>query len=361
MFSGTTLTYVWKAPSFKLISPIDGSSAYQTTGGMVGAVIVDGYVGDFLGEIPAHLMLLNEWKMMSYDQDSWHGYIEYDNLIHSSIETNFDFYDRNPLFLNSHTVNGEFQPYVTHQPDEWMRFQIINAAASLTLDIAVDGENVSSCESYVVGIDGVLLDDPTMGGDTMFITAGGRLEMLMKCSDPGFYRFFSSQNFTHSGQMYTGVDKPCVEDIIYIVLEGDTVSSLDIGNYDPPPRPLYLQDIYDVDDDLIADTFNISASFLNASTDRFAFNDVQWSGDGNYQFYMELGRIYEFTIYSPDGQVHPVHIHVNHMQVVSDTYVENTLPGIDNDTDETFEVRVLTKTFTYLLRYINQVSGEIPS
>eukprot|EP00475_Leptophrys_vorax_P034766 TRINITY_DN5655_c0_g2_i1.p1 TRINITY_DN5655_c0_g2~~TRINITY_DN5655_c0_g2_i1.p1 ORF type:complete len:176 (+),score=22.27 TRINITY_DN5655_c0_g2_i1:78-530(+) len=65
----------------------------------------------------------------------------------------------------------------------------------------------------------------------------------------------------------------------------------------------------------------IYAVFERNTTVRYGFNGVNWDGSGNSSlFTLELGKVYELT-FTTELAVHPIHVHINHMQVVNDTQV----------------------------------------
>jgi FtsP/CotA-like multicopper oxidase with cupredoxin domain len=298
-----------------------GSSAYQIFSGLHGAFIIEpkdseGFYTSFFKQMREIVLVLSNLKFYSWDNGDWHGLIEYYTLIGDDIDLDLDLdYSQ---YNNTFAINGKYQPYIDIAVGEWVWLRMINAGASLIVPLKF---NSTKCEQYAIGVDGVFLDEP-VDLNAYYIFPGSRLDVAVRCSEMGNHsvQFWKDPD---NIWIYNGVDSG--ENVLLFTLEADRIHSfetLDIDAYECPEKPDYLEDLREIPTDEIAGRFEIESTFVSVDDDYFGFNDVRWDGTGNTTlFTMEIGKVYEIT-FTTDLAVHPVHIHINHMQVINDTQVE---------------------------------------
>jgi FtsP/CotA-like multicopper oxidase with cupredoxin domain len=297
-----------------------GSSVYQIFGGMHGAFIIEpkdpDFYPEFIREMREIVIVLSNLKMYAWDNGDWHGFVEYWGFIGDAIELDLeiDYSQHNNTFV----VNGKYQPYIDIAVGEWNWLRIINAGASITIPLRF---NSTKCEHHVIAVDGVFIEQP-IEMSTYYVFPGCRIDVAVRCFEYGNH---SIQYWKDPDNIwiYNGVDSG--DNNLIFNLEADRIhtgSSLPFEAYEAPQKPDYLQDLREVPTDQIAGRFTIESGFTDVYNDRFGFNGDSWEGSGNTTlFQMELGKVYEIT-FTTDIAVHPIHVHINHMQVINDTEVE---------------------------------------
>jgi FtsP/CotA-like multicopper oxidase with cupredoxin domain len=142
-----------------------GSADVQLTGGMFGALIVEGDFDD-VPEIAAaaeRVLILNE---VLFD---YRGQLEtYDTLWPEAV----------PRFL---AVNGQREPVIRMRPGEVQRWRIIDAAHEDNFRIALEGHAL-----HVIAYDGIRRERIDRRDD-LVITPGQRADILVKAGEPGTY------------------------------------------------------------------------------------------------------------------------------------------------------------------------------
>jgi FtsP/CotA-like multicopper oxidase with cupredoxin domain len=263
------------------------------------------------------VLVLSNLKMFSWDNDGWHGFVEYHDFIGDEVDLELEI--DHSRYNNTFAINGKFQPYIDIAVNEWVWLRLVNAGASLIVPLKF---NSTHCQHYAIGVDGVFMEEP-VELNSYYIFPGSRLDVAVKCSEFG----------NHSVQFWKDPDNIWIyqqvdsgENVILFTLEADRLhdgESLDISIYEAPLKPAYLDDLRDYPTEDIAGRYQIRSVFVSEDDDWFGFNDdVRWDGSGNSTlFSMEVGKVYEIT-FTTEMAVHPIHIHINHMQIVNDTQVE---------------------------------------
>eukprot|EP00475_Leptophrys_vorax_P021958 TRINITY_DN2983_c0_g1_i4.p1 TRINITY_DN2983_c0_g1~~TRINITY_DN2983_c0_g1_i4.p1 ORF type:complete len:557 (-),score=130.22 TRINITY_DN2983_c0_g1_i4:45-1715(-) len=297
-----------------------GSSVYQIFGGMHGAFVIEPaepetFYTDFFKQMREIVLVISNLKMYSFDNGGWHGFIEYAGLIGDEIDLDLEL--DYSSYNNTFAINGKYQPVIDIAVDEWNWLRIVNAGASLVIPLRV---NSAFCEHYAIGADGVFLDN-ALSLEAYYIFPGSRLDLAIKCSEFGNHSLVfwkDPDNFW----IYRGVDSG--ESQLLFNLNADReadVTPLEISSYEVPTKPSYLDDLRLVPDDEIEATYEIESVFVDEDWDQFGFNDMRWAGTGETTlFSLEIGKVYEIK-FTTDFAVHPIHVHINHMQVVSDEQV----------------------------------------
>eukprot|EP00475_Leptophrys_vorax_P039526 TRINITY_DN7155_c1_g1_i1.p1 TRINITY_DN7155_c1_g1~~TRINITY_DN7155_c1_g1_i1.p1 ORF type:complete len:608 (+),score=137.74 TRINITY_DN7155_c1_g1_i1:22-1824(+) len=297
-----------------------GSSAYHIFGGMHGAFIIepkepDNFYTLFIKEMREIVIVISNLKMYAWDNGDYHGFVEYYGYIGDQIDLDLEIdYSQ---YNNTFVINGKYQPKIDIAVGEWNWLRIINAGASITIPLRF---NSSACEVHVIAVDGVFIETP-IEQFAYYIFAGSRIDVAVRCFAFGSHQIQYWKD-PDNIWIYNGVDSG--DNQLLFTLEAvreHTKTALDISDYECPEKPEYLQDLREIPTEQIAGRFTIESTFVSVSDDHFGFNGDDWDGTGNSTlFSMELGKVYEIT-FTTDIAVHPIHIHVNHMQIINDTEV----------------------------------------
>jgi FtsP/CotA-like multicopper oxidase with cupredoxin domain len=298
-----------------------GSSHYQVMGGLHGAFIIEphepeSFYPKFIQNMRPIVMVVSNLKMYAYDNGGWHGYVEYWEGIGDEIDLNLimDYSQYNNTFI----VNGKYQPVIDIEVGEWNWFRFINAGNGLVVPIRF---NSTACEHFVIAVDGVFLDEP-ISTFAYYILAGSRFDIAVRCHHFGNHsvQFYKDPD---AEWIYFGVDS--ADNQVMFTLEAATEytgESLGLETYEAPTKPSYLTNLMDIPADSIAGRFTVTSGWYDEDEEKFGLSDGNWQGTTNSTiFTMELGKVYEITFLT-EGAVHPIHIHVNNMQIINDTEVE---------------------------------------
>jgi FtsP/CotA-like multicopper oxidase with cupredoxin domain len=200
--------------------------------------------------------------------------------------------------------------------------------AGIQFNLELEMANDSDCEWWIVARDGVYLDEPIQENG-IFLPPASRMDVVFRCHTVGstwmwnnasnpdrdwlFETFFG--NYMH--RMRT------VQVLEFNVVEPEEEQSEDISpeTYFVPERPNYLSSLLDVPESDLNGTLDIVAT----SVDHPGYNYEYYSGLDVIFYTMYLDKVYQFSFTSTyDIGVHPTHVHLNHMQIVSDIALEDT-------------------------------------
>eukprot|EP00475_Leptophrys_vorax_P039524 TRINITY_DN7155_c0_g1_i1.p1 TRINITY_DN7155_c0_g1~~TRINITY_DN7155_c0_g1_i1.p1 ORF type:complete len:334 (-),score=71.53 TRINITY_DN7155_c0_g1_i1:110-1111(-) len=259
------------------------------------------------------VLVMSNLKMFAWDNGDYRGHLEYYEIVGDEIDLDLDIdYSQ---YNNTFVINGKYQPVISIAVAEWNWLRIISAGTGLIVPLRF---NSTACEHHVIAVDGVFVDEP-IEQMTYYMFPGSRLDIAVRCSEFGNHsvQFWKDpDNFW----IFWGADSG--DNQLIFTLEADrlhTGISLPISDYRIPAKPEYLNDLRQIPPEDIVARHTISSDFLD---DFIGFNGRQWAGTGKSTLFpMELDKVYELTFVT-DGVVHPIHIHINHMQVINDTQVE---------------------------------------
>ncbi len=149
-----------------------GSADIQITGGMAGALIIEGDFDD-VPEVAAateRVLIVNE---VLFD---YRGTIEnYDTVWPEAV----------PRFL---AVNGQREPVIRMRPGEVQRWRIIQAAHEDNLHLALEGHAL-----HAIAYDGIRRAE-IEGDESLVMAPGQRADILVKAGSPGTYRLQAIAN-----------------------------------------------------------------------------------------------------------------------------------------------------------------------
>lgn len=255
-------------------------------------------------------------------------YYEISALSGDLLDPKIEFFNNAPV-QDTWMVNGQVEPTLTITQNSPTILTVIHTAGGEELQLEMDG-----CVMTALSWDGVYLNS-RLQQDIFFVPAGGRVDLEVLCAEAGHYELRSQANLLMKLVTEEGTIKSAVtnEELASIV------------------RPSYLDDLQG--DDLVPDdTYAVHLSQGNRDNSVCAF----WMGAGAdcsmvspwgtdepsptnklcpfstfngekgldpatykeaYKLVTKLGNLNEWSIYGLGNSRHPLHIHVNHFQVIA--------------------------------------------
>eukprot|EP00732_Lithocolla_globosa_P002463 Lithocolla_globosa_v1_NODE_1624_length_2441_cov_23.537301.p1 type:complete len:516 gc:universal NODE_1624_length_2441_cov_23.537301:199-1746(+) len=298
-----------------------GSVALQVMGGMGGAIIVKD------PNTPPEIRAMSErvivFQQFSFDEDddAFNPFLTF-SAVSEAIGS------RLPIDLkcnleekrtNLYLVNGQYLPRLTMRPGEFQLFRFVEAGHHHMMEM-----NIPGCEMHHLAADGINFDLAAVREKILF-TSGTRADVAIRCPNEG--TFYLNSDRDHDQDFYLGGDADFSRykgDLMIIDVEGPPMEM-------PPPRslsprPSYLPDLMGSP----IDPKNVHEIWINATLrheficedDGFCYTNVtlngkNWAGSNNFEFTMRRGEIHEFHFINIHVIPHPLHFHVNHMQIVS--------------------------------------------
>jgi FtsP/CotA-like multicopper oxidase with cupredoxin domain len=294
-----------------------GSTAFQVMGGLVGALVVQHPQG---------------WIPKEYENLEWYvavlqiiradiekaSFLDTSREIGNLVEPDFDNCDvsgLNNLSSSIYVVNGIYQPYVDINVGEYRIFRLIHAIGDdFALELVLSDPQV--CSMWTLAKDGVFLESP-VEDHVIFLWSGNRADVLISCSEPGNYTLRSNGSSIDNSWFFsidTKITRVSTDILHFYVHSNGSDSDAEVIHHDKitfPPKPFYLHDLLNFNDSFIAGVYNLEGNFNFLS-----INGERFSGATNYSYFLDFGKIYEFNLFS-DNFSHPMHLHVNHFQIVS--------------------------------------------
>jgi len=214
-------------------------------------------------------------------------------------------------------VNGQLQPRMEFAANQMRRFRFVNAIGVHALALSIEDPTGNKCEIKEIAIDGVYLPSPRAPRfGRSLVVAGGRLDWLVICEKPGNYALKST--FMES-DFESMADHPTFNGVLaHIHVTGDVMPTGGL-----PSLPSFLGDLRSVGDDEIDGRFTVEVT----PTDTLGRED--FSGR-HFRTKSRVNKIQEWNFINTEFETsHPIHMHINHMQVVS--YNEYNGPvGVDD-------------------------------
>eukprot|EP00475_Leptophrys_vorax_P013208 TRINITY_DN1955_c0_g1_i1.p1 TRINITY_DN1955_c0_g1~~TRINITY_DN1955_c0_g1_i1.p1 ORF type:complete len:575 (-),score=113.51 TRINITY_DN1955_c0_g1_i1:527-2251(-) len=241
-------------------------------------------------------------------------------------EVHYDLVDNSELYNISSSkynvfINGQYQPVITVNRNEWFGFRFIHVGAQYAFMVSFQG-----CETKLVSRDGVYLSEAIIE-DVIILFPGMRADVAVRCPDNGIFPV-SNVN-SASTEWFCEIENwvHCFDedDVLLFIINsvGEGVENQDWpASWQPPPKPFYLQDLSSIPQAMINGTFEIVGGFDAEDSSSPAFNEHAFVNETDYikGFSMHPYGIYELNLTMDEGYTanHPVHLHVNHFQIVGE-------------------------------------------
>jgi FtsP/CotA-like multicopper oxidase with cupredoxin domain len=277
-----------------------GGVTQQVRGGMAGLIVVRGEI-DRVREVRAAAERVMVIQALELDDDF---------AVASPIpdpSASQAFFPRTQIL---YPINGVVNPTIRMHPGEVQRWRLLNAAEGKFLGLQLDGHDL-----HVLAWDGLTLAAPEAVPNA-FLSAGNRLEVLVRAGAPGTYQLMasprSSQHPTTPGLPSPVPAELVTRSIATVVVEGrgpemDLPAAL--PRWDPPILPIARRRVL---------TYSVQRGpgeeFLDFGVDGSSFDPAR----PPYQ--VRLGTAEEWTVVNGVDQryqehAHGFHIHVNPFKV----------------------------------------------
>lgn len=358
-----------------------GSSAFQLMGGLVGALIVDPVPDDNIPSsitsgdshtiVITKLMLEQEVIEGEVSQGCFEGWAcnadeqmplctgsedsspfnpfriyslqELAEATGSIMDMDLQIEDESDKNLN--LVNGLYKPLQNMTTNSSSIFRVLHAAGGGPLHLSVFPDetngNMLPCSMTVLAWDGVYLDE-RLDYDRVSIVAASRVDIEVTCVVSGLHEIIADGKTL----LY-----------LYTTDDPDYPSHSPVTNEELAAirRPWYLKDLLEVDENDIDSLYEVSinqdhrpssachywlgvgSNCSNQSSSdedtciysvfegERGYNPQHYSADGKLVTFE--GALNEWRLYGQGSAFHPLHVHVNHMQIVSWSSHEDDSPS----------------------------------
>jgi len=238
-------------------------------------------------------------------------------------------------------VNGQQEPTIAMRADRWYRFRLVYHAVDTSLIMP----SIQGCTVKLLAKDGIYLFEAPRDITEGFMSSGNRADWLVKCP-PGTWEFRSHDRLGRRKRRLENTYVPKMIDhveqlmaTLVVTDQGDTGCELPTFAV---KRPCYLVDLTNAEPKMdlevgLENSLSINGEvFVDAST---------------FVFEMPVGEVISMNLHGIN--LHPFHVHVNPLQIVStpdDVYDGYFRQGDWQDTitlsESTATVRMQTDVFT---------------
>nr|XP_018667701.1 putative multicopper oxidase GMC1 isoform X1 [Ciona intestinalis] len=220
-------------------------------------------------------------------------------------------------------VNGMLNPTMEMAQGQMKRFRIIDTGGLYAVALHIDNvdPNGASCTVKEIAMDGVYLDqprDPWLGRS--FLVAAGRVDWLVICPESGTYELRST---FHTVDHDSLGEHPSFNGTLMTLNVTGTNQRNSTLPTALPQRPDFVSDLRNVAQE------SVKSKYVVEVTPTDTLNREDYSGV-YYRYRAEVDTVQEW--YFTNTEIftsHPIHMHVNHVQVIS--YNPYTGPyGVDD-------------------------------
>jgi FtsP/CotA-like multicopper oxidase with cupredoxin domain len=242
-------------------------------------------------------------------------------------------------------VNGLYRPVIRLIHDSPSLLQMVHAHGAGPLLMSIDGDD-GNCSISILAWDGVYLDEriDLHLEETINLVAAGRVEVEIRCRSQGTFQMVENGEIL----FYLEVNPPPPE--IPPRRPRPVISNEDLQAI---VRPWYLQDLLETEEEEIDSTYTVFITQENFNQNLCGFwigvgsncgvitpfgsalpntteNDQcgfhQFGGkrgldpsvyERDHRLVTFKGAINEWILYGLGSAFHPLHVHVNHMQIIS--------------------------------------------
>ena len=264
-----------------------GSADVQITGGMAGALIIE---GDF-DDVPEVAFATERVLIVNEVLFDYRGTIEnYDTVWPEAV----------PRFL---AVNGQREPVIRMRPGEVQRWRIIQAAHEDNLNLALEGHTL-----HAIAYDGIrkaeLEED-----ESLVMAPGQRADVLVKAGSPGSYRLQAVANDQ-------GYPSP-VGALARLVVEGEVMDmALPTALGSPPLATIRDEEVTNKRRLWLSSEEPESPASANYQEFTFLICGRRFD-PGRVHQSITLGAVEEWLVVNEDESDHVFHIHTNPFQLVA--------------------------------------------
>lgn len=366
---GETLVYTYEIPSDHMAgthwyhSHRHGASALQVMGGLVGAIIVEPADASALPAsytaMDEHLVELTHFSLCSNNPTSDpFRIVDYQELRGTiNDQMSLDAVVGADAITDVYLTNGQFQPTLTVAPGAWTRLEVLNAVGDTYVELELRSEVVlggtglaTGCEMMLQALDGVFLNSGARSVDVVLLAPASRASVAVKCTGATTVYLQSSPN-NRAADYEAGY----LQNLLTIEVAGDSVTmNAPAWGAADVPRPLYLQDLQGltptntweigveqtaivgggawvgVGTDCALESGGRDDEAAGGSSDpntygscpyiAFGYPESETEGRAMERYpFRHIGRacdVEDLVIQGRGATPHPMHIHVNHFQIV---------------------------------------------
>jgi FtsP/CotA-like multicopper oxidase with cupredoxin domain len=277
-----------------------GGVAQQVRAGMAGAIIVRGD----LDEVP-EVKAAQEQVLILQAIELGDDLQLLDPIPYPSKQEAFI-----PRTTVLYTVNGVMNPVVRMYPGQVARWRLLNAAEGKFQSVRLTGHDV-----HVLAWDGLTLAAPEPAQDLM-MSAGNRVEVLVKAGEPGTYHLMlspgSSQHPDVPGMTGMQHEQPVTKELLVrpimtLIVEGsgpEMALPTALPAFDPPMLPIVNKRVFSYTVERTEDL-----EFLDFGVNGESFDPVR----PPYQVTLDTAE--EWTLVNDADAKLPEHAHVFHIHV----------------------------------------------
>eukprot|EP00930_Biecheleria_cincta_P044254 TRINITY_DN30382_c0_g1_i1.p1 TRINITY_DN30382_c0_g1~~TRINITY_DN30382_c0_g1_i1.p1 ORF type:complete len:1734 (+),score=270.87 TRINITY_DN30382_c0_g1_i1:59-5260(+) len=359
-------------------SHVHGASTLHVMGGLMGALVVEPATSagpllpGSLAQAPRTWMLLSHLKLDTVDDFNGdkNQEFQFETISYQWLNTEMkgavppDPAFENPGIRDAYVVNGQYQPQLALERGSFQVFHLINGGSgghALELEILDElgtQGRAGSCRWWILGMDGVYFEAPRekTGGFVTFVQAG-RLDLAVRCDAVGRFFLQSNGEVSRSGGLQPDLSRYTQNLVTLNVVEHSAGTSAspqampDSLVTEANRRPDYLKSLLENVPNS-GNSFEISVDNTDREAGHFlmgvgsncmlpcggggackdpgpsfaecphlVFDGQQ--GDptvagfpGFYGHVARQGTVQQAVLNGRTGGNHPIHIHVNHFQVV---------------------------------------------
>jgi suppressor of ftsI len=194
------------------------------------------------------------------------------------------------------TINGQVQPIIKLRPNETQLWHIGNIGADIFYDLVASGLEVT-----IIAEDGNPFDRP-LRAESLYMPPGKRFDVLVKAPEAGTYQLLTKAISTGP----TGDNYPQTL-MASVLVDGSPV--------EPIPTPSSLVPFDDLRSARI-DKNRVFDLSENTTTNQFFINERQFN-ENHVDATPKTQTVEEWVLRNYATEIHPIHVHVNDMQVIS--------------------------------------------
>jgi len=357
----------------------EGSTAMQVAGGAAGALIIRDPPGrsmpDWLRDMPERTLVLQQFPLSAmlgihqYGKGGLFSVLD-DAGLPEGWQAVEKANNQDGPQTNLPLLNGELGGTTTIRAGVWERWRFLNAGAFFFLDLTLEQNDsashspssaVSTCDLRILAIDGIYISPMPRKASRVVLPPGGRVDAAVRCA-AGHYRLASGAAPGASGAFSSDLIRARMiativatdDDPVPVVVSYPAApSSVELAPF-IPTRPTYLRDLRDEE----SPAHLLGAASEQPNAFNFTFQDVTLVDDarsptakliyplngdqsgtctfngktfasGTPLLQVGLGAVNTWACAGVQG--HPLHMHVNPMQVIS---IDGAKP-VDDGSDGT--------------------------
>mmetsp|Transcript_50288 Transcript_50288/g.121065 ORF Transcript_50288/g.121065 Transcript_50288/m.121065 type:complete len:703 (+) Transcript_50288:182-2290(+) len=331
-----------------------GVSALHVAGGLLGGIIIDppddASLPASYEEMESRLLVFTHLPLCSCNptNDPFR--------IVSMQELRFSVGDTRPLdavvgergVTDVMLTNGQFQPQLELRPGQWVRLETVNAVGDVFVElevrsgVGIDAET-APCSMKLLALDGVPLRGGSRDASFVALAPAARASIAVMCEESGTFYLQ-----TVDGGRAADSEALFQQNLVTLAVNGE-VATMDAPEWGAGafPLPAYFRDLRDLGEgNSAAAVWQIGVeqggvtgggAWLGVGAD-CALEEAGRGGDSGdvdanavgecpylawggpampYRHHAKLCDVVEVTLQGRGRTPHPVHIHVNHFQVVA--------------------------------------------